>query len=324
VLCLCVCAAQEPSSTAPQTPAGSADPASRDVPGATNQPSASKDSTHAAAPSTAANFNNLQGLTVAHIEINSPAVEHSDWLEPLLPQKAHQPFDKYKVRQSVQVLYNTGRFSEIQVEAQRTPQGEVVLTFSARENYFFGSLRVEGAPAPPSNNQLINASKIALGEQFADEKIDTGIQGMQRALQENGYFQATIKPFYEWDSHNQQVKVLFVVTQGAPAHIGHITVTGQPGTTMDEVMEIARLHPGDRVTSSHLTRALQKLRRHFQREDRLEAQVTLTQREYHRESNTLDYTFAISRGAAVDVRVEGVKLRRSIIRKYVPDYEENA
>jgi outer membrane protein assembly factor BamA len=130
----------------------------------------------------AANFNNLQGLTVAHIEINSPAVEHSDWLEPLLPQKAHQPFDKYKVRQSVQVLYNTGRFSEIQVEAQRTPQGEVVLTFSARENYFFGSLRVEGAPTPPSNNQLINASKIALGEQFADEKIDAGIQGMQRVL----------------------------------------------------------------------------------------------------------------------------------------------
>ena len=294
------------------------------MPGSTNQPSASQDSTHSAATSTAANFNNLQGLTVAHIEINSPAVEHSEWLEPLLPQKAHQPFDKYKVRQSVQALYNTGRFSEIQVEAQRTPQGEVVLTFSARENYFFGSLRVEGAPSPPSNNQLINASKIALGEQFADEKIDLGIQGMQRALQESGYYQATIKPFYEWDSHNQQVKVLFVVTQGAPAHIGDITVTGQPGTTMDEIMEIARLHPGDRVTSSHLTRALQKLRRHFQREDRLEAQVTLTQREYHRESNTLDYTFAISRGAAVDVRVEGVKLRRSIIRKYVPVYEENA
>ena len=88
---------------------------------------------------------------------------------------------------------------------------------------------MEGAPAPPSNNQLINASKIALGEQFADEKIDAGIQGMQRALQENGYYKASIKPFYEWDSHNQQVKVLFLVTQGPPAHIGHITVTGQAG-----------------------------------------------------------------------------------------------
>src|SRR5258707_520123 len=123
--------------------------------------------------------------------------------------------------------------------------------------------------------------------------LDAGIQGMQHTLQESGYYKATIKPFYEWDSQNQQVKVLFFVTQGSPAHIGVITVSGKPGTTIDEVMEIARLHPGDRVTSAHLTRALQKLRRHFQREDRLEAQVTLTQRDYHPESNTLDYTFAI-------------------------------
>lgn len=261
---------------------------------------------------------------VSRIEVNSPAVEHSDWLEPLLPQKSHQPLDKYKVRQSVQALYNTGRFSEIQVEAQKTPQNEVVLTFSARENYFFGSLRVEGSPSPPSDNQLINSSKIALGEQFDEEKIDAGIQGMQRTLQENGYYQATIKPFYEWDSRNQQVKVLFVVTQGAPAHVGVITVNGKAETTIDEVMEIARLHPGDRVTSAHQTRALQKLRRHFQREERLEAQVTLTQREYHRESNTLDYTFAISRGPTVDVRVDGVKMRRGVIKKLVPIYEENA
>ncbi len=182
-----------------------------------------------AAPAAVPNLNSLQGLTVSHIEIKSPAVEHSDWLEPLLPQKSHQPLDKYKVRQSVQVLYNTGRFSEIQVEAQKTPQNEVVLTFSARENYFFGSLRVEGSPSPPSDNQLINSSKIALGEQFEDEKIDAGIQGMQRTLQENGYYQATIKPFYEWDSRNQQVKVLFVVTQGAPAHVGVITVNGKAG-----------------------------------------------------------------------------------------------
>lgn len=261
---------------------------------------------------------------MARIEIISPAVEHADWLEPLLPQKAHEPLDKYKVRQSVQVLYNTGRFSEIQVEAQKTPQNEIVLTFSARENYFFGSLRVEGAPTPPSNNQLVNASKISLGEQFSDDKIEAGIQGMERALQENGYYHATVKPFYEWDSHDQQVKVLLVVTQGAPAHVGVVTVTGKAETTIDEVMEISHLHPGDRVTSAHLTRALQKLRRHFQREDRLEAQVTLTQRDYHRESNTLDYTFAISRGPSVEVRVEGVKMRRGVIKKLVPIYEENA
>ena len=320
MFCVCVCAAQGPSSAPSRTPASSTVPSAQ----SSQEAGSAKPETTNAPASTPLNLNSLQGLTVARVEIKSVAVEHPDWLEVLLPQKAHEPLDKYKVRQSVQILYNTGRFSEIQVEAQRTPQNEVVLTFSARENYFFGSIRVEGAPTPPSDNQLVSAGKIALGEQYSEEKIDAGIQGMLRALQENGFYKAAIKPFYEWDSQNQQVKVLFFVTPGPPAHIGVITVSGKPGTTIDEIMEIARLHPGDRVTSAHLTRALRKLRRHFQREDRLEAQVTLTQRDYHSESNTLDYTFAISRGPAVEVRVDGVKLRRGVIKKLVPIYEENA
>ena len=269
-------------------------------------------------------LNQLQGLKVAAIEIKSGAVEHPEWLVPLLPQKANEPLDKYKVRRSVQVLYNSGRFSEIQVEAQRNPQGEVVLVFSARENYFFGSIRVEGAPGPPADSQLAGASKLALGEQFSEEKIQAGIQGMRRSLQENGYFNPKIQPFYEWDSRNQQVKVLFQVIPGTPARVGAVNITGEPGLPPEDIRDIAGIHSGDRVAAGRLTRALQRLRKHYQKQERLEAQVTLTQRQYHPESNTLDYTFDITRGPLVDVKVEGAKLRKGVIKKLVPVYEENA
>ena len=33
------------------------------------------------------------------------------------------------------------------------------------------------------------------------------MQGMQRTLQETAISGPTIKPFYEWDARNQQVKV---------------------------------------------------------------------------------------------------------------------
>ena len=93
------------------------------------------------------------------IQINGPGVDDAASLLPILPQKVNEPLDKYKVRQSVQALYNTGRFAEIQVEAQRNPAGEVVLAFDARENYFFGSILAEGSSTHPSDSQLINASK---------------------------------------------------------------------------------------------------------------------------------------------------------------------
>jgi outer membrane protein insertion porin family len=258
------------------------------------------------------------------ININGPGIDDAESLLSILPQKMNEPLDRHKAKESVQALYNTGRFAEIQVEAQRNPAGEVVLAFDARENYFFGSILAEGSPAHPSDNQLVNASKLILGEQYTDEKIAAGIEGMQRTLQEDGYYQATIKPFYEWDSRNQQVKVEFMVDRGKPARIGVINVAGSSGFSAEEVRKIAKLQSGDKVTAAHRTRALQRLRKRFQKQDRLEAQVTMTQRIYHPETNRLDYTFEINRGPVVDVKVEGAKLRRGRVKKLVPVFEESA
>jgi outer membrane protein insertion porin family len=269
-------------------------------------------------------LNSLQGFKVAMIRVNGAGIDDPESLLSILPQKMNEPLDRYKVRQSVQALYNTGRFAEIQVEAQRNPAGEVVLTFDARENYFFGSILAEGSPAHPSDNQLVNASKLNLGEQYTDEKIAAGIEGMQRTLQEDGYYQAAIKPYYEWDSRNQQVKVEFMVERGKPARIGVINVGGSSGYSAEEVRKIAKLQSGDKVTAAHRTRALQRLRKRFQKQDRLEAQVTMTQRIYHPETNRLDYTFEINRGPVVDVKVEGAKLRRGLVKKFVPVFEESA
>src|SRR6478609_1792458 len=232
VLCLGVCGAQEQSIATGQNPVSDSQTAQPPIP-ASQAPTAQPDSP-APTPSVAslaasASLNSLQGLKVASIQINSPGIDDPGRLLLVLPQKVNEPLDKYKVRQSVQALYNTGRFAEIQVEAQRNPSGEIALIFDARENYFFGSILAEGSPAHPTDSQLVNASKLNLGEQYTEEKIAAGIDGMQRALQENGYYQATIKPFYEWDSRNQQVKVRFLVTPGKPARIGAINVGGSPG-----------------------------------------------------------------------------------------------
>jgi len=269
-------------------------------------------------------LNSLQGATVAEVRVNTGAAEHRGWLESLVQQKAQEPLDKYKVRQSVQDLYNTGLFTDIQVNAERNPQGEVVLTFDTQENLFFSSVLVEGAPDPPDTTQMTNAAKLNLGEQFTQEKITAAIQGMQRVLQENGYYQASIEPQYEKDEKEQEIKVTFVITKGIRARVGAIQVTGSPGYTTGEVVMATGLEPGDHVRAADVTRALQRLRKKYQRHGWIEAQATITQRTYHAGSNTLDYTFDIVRGPMVKVTVEGAALRQSVIKKYVPIYEENA
>ncbi|HEX3092378.1 MAG TPA: POTRA domain-containing protein, partial [Candidatus Angelobacter sp.] len=331
VLCLGVCGAQGQSIATGQNPVSDSQTAQPPIP-ASQAPTAQPDSS-APTPSVAgsppglpasASLNSLQGLKVASIQINSPGVEDPATLLLALPQKVNEPLDKYKVRQSVQALYNTGRFAEIQVEAQRNPSGEIALIFDARENYFFGSILTEGSAARPSDSQLVNASKLNLGEQFTEEKITAGIEGMQRTLQENGYYQATIKPYYEWDPRNQQVNVQFVVDRGRPARVGLVNVMGDPGYSAEEIRNIAKLRSGNSVSASRLTSALRRLRKRYQKQERLEAQVTMTQRVYHPETNLLDYTFEINRGPVVDVKVEGASLRRGRLKNLVPVFEESA
>lgn len=261
---------------------------------------------------------------VAAIRINSESIDHPEWLESLIVQKVNQPLDKYKVRQSVQALYDTGQFANIQVEAQQDSNGQVVLIFDARENFFFGDVLVEGAPDPPGGNQLVNAAKLALGERFTAQKITAAIEGMQALLHADGYFQARIDPNYSWDKKSQQVKVTFLVSKSPRARIGHVTVTGTPGLTTQEILSTARIAPGKHVSADDVTRALQRLRSRYQRRGRLTAQVAITRGDYHPESNTLDYTFDIVQGPVVNVRVEGANLRLGLIKKYVPIYQENA
>jgi outer membrane protein insertion porin family len=269
-------------------------------------------------------LNSLQGARVAAVRISGQGVTHPEWLEPLIVQKVNEPLDKYKVRQSVQALYDTGRFADIEVQAQPSPNGGVVLIFDARESFFFGSILVELAPDPPGGNQLINAAKLNLGERFTTQKIDAAIENMQRLLQDNGYYRAKINPVYDWDRKNQQVKVTFMVSRGIRARVGNVSVTGSPGFSQEQILSTAEIRPGNYVSADRLTRALRRLRSKYQRHGRLTAQVAVTRRDYQPESNTVDYTFDITQGPAVRVRVEGAALRMGLIKKYVPIYEENA
>ncbi|MBZ5521706.1 MAG: BamA/TamA family outer membrane protein [Acidobacteriia bacterium] len=319
-VCALSARAQQPSSSSAPPSATPAVPAS---PQSAVQPAASLPAGPEGAQ-ISGGLNRLEGAPVASVQIRCESIQHPEWLQPLLAQRAGAPLDKYKVRQTVQALYNTGLFSNIEVEAERNAQGEIALVFRAVESYFFGSVRVEGSSDQPTGTQLANASKLVLGEQFTEARISTGIESMQHILRENGYYEARIQTAYEWDPPNQQVKVLFTVTRGPRAKVGAIHVLGTPGLELQQIMDAAGLHPGDTVSAPHMNHVLRRLRKKYQKDDRLQAQVTVTRRDYHPENNTLDYTFDIVEGPRVDVKVEGAKLSSGLVKKFVPIYEENA
>ena len=261
------------------------------------------------------------GRTVAAIEL--PGVAERDRLLQMLPQKSEQPLNRDQVRESIRVLFGTGRFADIQAEV--IPSGDaVLLRFTTSFNFFVGAVDVEGSPGHPSDNQIMNASKFQLGELHTLDKLERALRNIRQLMQENGYYRARVTAESTFNAATQQVNILFHITAGEPAHVGEVKLTGHSALSLGQVQDIAKMHPSDRITAARVTRSLQRLRKKLTKQQRILAQVSIAEQKYQPESNSVDYTFLIDPGPVVVVYAQGFHVSKGVLKREIPVYEENA
>ena len=269
-------------------------------------------------------FARYSGYTISRIELkNAQRADQADLLKAL-PLQTGQMLDRDAVHAAIEQLFATGRFRTIAVEVTADSNRSLELDFVVDEKLFISSIVVYGAPRPPTENQLVNASKLQLGQEFNEDAIAAGMGRMKSVLTENGYFQPTLRMNSSPDPQHQTIGLSFVVERGSHARLGQVIVKGDPGYSAGKIRSITKLHPGQPVSAGRLTRGLNRLRQKYQKTDRLEAQVAVADRNYHVDTNKLDYIFDVNRGPIVEVRIEGAKIRKGLLKKYVPIYEEGA
>jgi len=264
------------------------------------------------------------GLTIDQIELPGLPPEEAAALLAATPLKIGEPLTRDALHDAMQALFATGRFSDIQAEADRAETAGVRLRFLTVANFFVGMVTMEGVSANPSANQLVSATRLQLGELYTPEKLNRALPGIQRVMEENGFHRAKVTVSEQRDQQQHQVNLTFHVVPGPRALVGEITLEGDAGYPVEEIKEIASLHSGDPVVSNRITRALQRIRSRYQKQNRLLAQVEVASRTYRSERNTVDYAFKVDRGPVVQIAAEGFKLSQRVLKKLVPIYEEGA
>ncbi len=264
------------------------------------------------------------GLAIDEIELPGVPPEEATSLLAATPLKIGEPFTREKLHDAIQALFATGRFADIQAEATRTDTAGVRVRFITVTNFFVGMVTMEGVSTNPSPNQLASASRLQLGELYTPEKLDRALAGIQRLMEENGYHQSKVTHREQRDGSQRQINLTFQIVRGPHALVGEIKVEGDAGYSQTEITQIARLRSGDRATSARITRALQRLRRRYQKQYRLLAQVEVASRTYRPNRNVVDYVFKVDRGPVVSIAAEGFKLDHSALRRLVPIFEEGA
>ena len=309
--------ATQPNSTR-QNPAEKS-PAEQNPPQAQSEPATPQEQ-QLPAP---AGISSYEGKLVESIKIPGVADSDREHILQLLPQKAGEPLDRGHVRDSIRALYSTGRFADIQAEVAPSGKG-VALTFSTSSNFFVGAVQVEGAPAHPTANQIVNASKLELGELYTQERLQRALENVRQLMQENGYYRARVTAESVSNAATQQVDIVFHISRGEQAHVGEVKVTGTSGLSSFEVQDIAHMERGDRVTADRVRGSLQRLRKKFQKQNRALAQASIAEQLYHPESNRVDFTFQLDPGPVVVIYARGFHISHGVLRREIPVYEENA
>jgi outer membrane protein insertion porin family len=271
-----------------------------------------------------------EGLNVVNIQfdpMNQP-LEPSE-LFAILPLKRGQPLRPADVRGSIDRLFATGRYTDIQVDAEPYNSG-VIIRFITKNSWFIGNVKVAGKISnPPNAGQLENATQLELGQPYTEIKLQQAIDGQRRLLLNNGLYRPTIRPIFDYDDQYQQVHIRFEVDSGPRARFSQPTLLGDLKMDPTRIVSATKwrrwlLHTWKPVTQDHVRRGISGVESLYQKENRLEAKVTLEQMTFDAETQTALPTLRIDAGPRIQVNAIGTRIPQKKLRQYVPVYEEHA
>lgn len=250
-------------------------------------------------------------------------------LNQLLPLKSGEPYAAARVREATERLYATGRYQDVQVDAEAA-DGGVRIRFITKNSWFIGKVTaVEDFAEPPNAGQIVNAARLQLGDPFDMAQITAAVENIRKLLVQNGYFEPTIEPKLDYQNTAQQVNVAFVVKTAKRAHYLPPEVSGDTSVlSADAIAKATHWHrfllPGYRgITSSRTRDGIAKVRLKYQNANRLLATVVLDGIDEDTEANGGQPKITVNPGPVVEIETPGTKISRGRLRENVPVFEEH-
>ena len=250
-------------------------------------------------------------------------------INQILPLKRNQPLRLADVRASIERLFATGRYADIQVDAEPYQDG-VVVRFLTKNSWFIGHVVVGGRVSdPPNASQLENAARLDLGAPYTEASLTAAEAGQKKLLESNGLFLGTVRPVFDWDSDYQQVHIRFEIESGVRARFAAPTIVGSVQLDRASVLRATRFqrwmtHTWKPMTQTRLREGVEGVRALYAKDHRLEAKVTLDDVKYDAATNRAVPTIGIDAGPRIRLRAIGAKISERSLGRFVPIFEEHS
>ncbi len=281
------------------------------------------------APASQAILTSYEGQNVTAIEIAGRPNLDTSKLLPILQQHAGEPFSKEKVDQSIAALRSAGKFDEVQLQVEPEANGVRVLLI-AEPAIWFGMFEFPGAERFPYS-KLVQVANYPPQAPFNAGDVQKDSDALLRYFQQEGYFEAEVRPQVNLDTEHNLANVRFMVSLNRRAKFGTVVIAN---TTPDEAAKMtkslqgitarvrgAAIRPGKKYRRGTLTNAQRYLQKRLEKQKRLAAQVKLAGAAYTAETNRADIHFDVNPGPPIDVQVKGAHLWSWTKKSLLPVYQ---
>ncbi|HET9086157.1 MAG TPA: POTRA domain-containing protein [Acidobacteriaceae bacterium] len=268
-------------------------------------------------------FRQWYGRRVGSVQFEGVTAEDLTTLQRKLALQPGDPLSAENLKTSLHQLYATGLYRDIVAVGVRTG-GQLTVIFRGTPQMFLRRLFVHGMKQELLAAQIQRATRLEVGQSFTQKELNQATEHLKKALELNGYYQPHISVQTAPAGANHLVDVIYTVQTGKQARVGDVTVAGNPGMTLPEFRKLGKLKADSKVTSKTVTRALDSLRKNYQKTNRLEATVRSTAETFDPAATKVDYGFDVSRGPSVRVIARGAKVSSGELKRLVPVYEEGA
>lgn len=232
-----------------------------------------------------------------------------------------------ELSKAIERLWATGRYSDIIVEAETTPDG-VELTFRTRPAYFISGVRVAGAPEPPNPAQLTNSTKMNLGEPFDERMLPDAVSSLQDVLRANGFYFAKVSYETVERPETEEMSIRFNVDPGQRARFSRPSFSGNLALSEKKLIRLTGwrrwfgLHGWQPVSDARVKRGVSRIQDAYRKAGYLRATVLLKEMGYLPDEELVSPRFEIESGPRVRVQTLGTKVGQGELRRLIPIFQE--
>jgi outer membrane protein insertion porin family len=242
-----------------------------------------------------------EGVTVAKVRLDLPEADQPRF-SPFIEVHSGDTLSRARIRHTVQLLYATGVFEDIRVEAVPAGAGVEVI-FRPTWAPLLRNVRItgDGTLSPGSIRKI---ARLRKGEPLWTTRLEKAGRDITLALNAMGYLEARVEATSE--RQERTADAVFTLHSGPRVGVSRASLEGAEGETA-VLLSLVRPRAGGPFKKAEADRAAEKMRRHLVEGGHWAATVEHKE-AYDLEKSQMAVVFEVQPGPVTSVEVRGAKI----------------